>query len=77
MVRFDLGPLLQGQIRVAKFKCAYKSLFIGPRDLECQTMIALNLKCYFNCSLALVNYLFSGYNLHQFSDALSLVIMLG
>ena len=31
MVRFDLGPLLQGQMRIAKLKSAYNSLVIGPR----------------------------------------------
>ena len=34
MVRFDLGPLLQGQMRIAKLKSAYNSLIIGPRGLE-------------------------------------------
>ena len=29
VVRFDLGPLLQGQTRIAKLKSAYNSLFIG------------------------------------------------
>ena len=29
VVRFDLGPLLQGQTRVAKLKTAYNSLIIG------------------------------------------------
>ena len=33
MVRFDLGPLLQGQMRIAKLKSAYNSLIIGPRSL--------------------------------------------
>ena len=33
VVRFDLGPLLQGQARIAKSKSAYKSLFLGPRGL--------------------------------------------
>ena len=31
VVRFDLGPLLQGQTRIAKLKSAYKSLIIDPR----------------------------------------------
>ena len=35
VVRFDLGPLLQGQTRIAKLKSAYNSLIIGPRDLGC------------------------------------------
>ena len=34
VVGFDLGPLLQGQTRIAKLKSAYISLIIGPRGLE-------------------------------------------
>ena len=34
VVRFDLGPLLQGQTRIAKLKSAYNSLIIGPRGLQ-------------------------------------------
>ena len=30
---FELGPLIQGQMRIAKLKSAYNSLIIGPRDL--------------------------------------------
>ena len=37
VVRFDLGPLLQGQMRIAKLKSAYSSLIIGPRGLSCET----------------------------------------
>ena len=33
VVRFDLGPLLQGQMRIAKVKSAYNGLIIGPRGL--------------------------------------------
>ena len=33
VVRFDLGPLLQGQTRIAKLKSAYNSLIFGPRGL--------------------------------------------
>ena len=36
-VRFDLGPLLQGQMRIAKRKSAYNSLIIGSRGLQCET----------------------------------------
>ena len=31
VVGFDLGPLLQGQMRIAKIKSAYNSLIIGLR----------------------------------------------
>ena len=34
VVRFDLGPLLQGQTRRAKLKSAYNSPIIGPRGLR-------------------------------------------
>ena len=34
VVRFDLGPPLQGQIRIAKPKSAYNSLIIGPRGWD-------------------------------------------
>ena len=33
VVRFDLGPLLQGQRRIAKHKSAYTSLIIGRTGL--------------------------------------------
>ena len=33
VVRFDLGPLLQGQTRIAKLQSAYYSLNIGSRGL--------------------------------------------
>ena len=37
VVRFDLGPLLQGQTRIAKLKSAYNLLIIGPRGLGLQS----------------------------------------
>ena len=33
VVRFDLGPLVQGQMTIAKHKSAYNWLIIGPRGL--------------------------------------------
>ena len=33
VVRFDLGPLLQGQTSIAKLKSAYNSLIISRRGL--------------------------------------------
>ena len=36
VVRFDLGPLFQGQMRMTKLNSAYTSLIIGPRGLQCQ-----------------------------------------
>ena len=39
VVRFDLGPLLQGQTSIARVKSAYNSLIIGPRGLVCETSL--------------------------------------
>ena len=33
VVGFDLGPLLQGQMRIVKLKTDYNSLIIGRRGL--------------------------------------------
>ena len=33
MIGFDLGPLLQGQMRIAKLENAYNSLIIGHSGL--------------------------------------------
>ena len=35
--RFGLGPLVQGQTRIAKHKSTYNSLIIGFRGLQCET----------------------------------------
>ena len=37
VVRFDLGPLLQGQRMTPKLKSAYILVIIGPRGLQCET----------------------------------------
>ena len=33
VVGFDLGPVLQGQTKIAKLKSAYNKLIIGSRGL--------------------------------------------
>ena len=37
VVRFNLGPLLQGHTRIAKLKSAYNLLIIDLRGLQCET----------------------------------------
>ena len=37
VVGFDLGPLLQGQTKIAKLKSAYNLLIIGLRGLGWKT----------------------------------------
>ena len=43
-----LGPLLQGQTRIAKLKSAYNSLIVGPRGLQCQTNLQEIMSCKFS-----------------------------
>ena len=45
VVRFDLGPLLQGQTRIAKLKSAYNLLIIGPIEV-CHKYFAPLLSTY-------------------------------
>ena len=45
VVRFDHGPLLQGQTRIGKLKSVSDSLIIGPIGLQCET----NLKEIMGC----------------------------
>ena len=37
MIRFDLWPLFQDQMRIAKIKGAYNSLIHVSRGLQCHT----------------------------------------
>ena len=37
VVRFELWPLFQGQMRIAKMKSAYNSRIHVPRRLQCHT----------------------------------------
>ena len=37
VVRFDLWPLLQGQMRSAELNIVYNWLITGPRGLQCET----------------------------------------
>ena len=45
VVTFDIGSLLQGQMRIAKPKSAYNSLIIGPRGLQCETNLQEIMGC--------------------------------
>ena len=39
VVRFDLGPIVQGQARITKLINAYNLLVIGPRGFGWQTIL--------------------------------------
>ena len=42
VVIFDLGPLLQGHVKIATVKSAYNLLIIGPRGLQCENHLIGN-----------------------------------
>ena len=42
VVRFELCPLFQGQMRIAKIKCSYNSLIHVPRGLQCHTILCVS-----------------------------------
>ena len=37
VIRFELWPLFQGEMMIAKIKSAYNSLICVPRGLQCHT----------------------------------------
>ena len=50
MVGFDLGPLVQGQMRTAKLKNAYNSLIIGPRDFGALSLRWIQFASVLGCA---------------------------
>ena len=82
VVGFDLGPLLQGQMSIAKHKSAYNSLIIGPRGFGALSLrwiqFASILRCarssYFLDVMCILNsYLwFLILNLLSYSENISL-----
>ena len=50
MVGFDLGPLVQGQMRTAKLKNAYNSFIISPRDFGALSLRWIQFASVLRCS---------------------------
>ena len=50
VVGFDLGPLLQGQMRIAKLKSAYSSLIIGPRGFGALSLRWIQFASVLRCA---------------------------
>ena len=50
VVGFDLGPLLEGQMRTAKLKGAYNSLIIGPRGFGALSLRWIQFASVFRCA---------------------------
>ena len=58
VVGFDLGPLLQGQMRTAKLKSAYNSLIIGPRGFGALSLQWIQFASVLRCARSSLNILF-------------------
>ena len=50
VVGFDLGPLLEGQMRTAKLKSAYNLLIIGPRGFGALSLRWIQFVSVFRCA---------------------------
>ena len=50
VVGFDLGPLLEGQMRTAKLKSAYNSLIIGPRGFGALSLRWIQFASVLQCA---------------------------
>ena len=50
VVGFDLGPLLEGQMKTAKLKSAYNLLIIGPRGFGALSLRWIQFASVFRCA---------------------------
>ena len=56
VVGFDLGPLLEGQMRTAKLKSAYNSLIIGPRGFGALSLQWIQFASVLRCARSSYKY---------------------
>ena len=56
VVGFDLGPLLQGQMRIAKLKSAYNSLIIGTRGFGALSLRWIQFASVLRCARSSLLY---------------------
>ena len=68
VVRFDLGPLLEGQMRTAKLKSAYNSLIIGPRGFGALSLRWIQFASVLRCARSSYIFQFVGMNSDRFSQ---------
>ena len=64
VVGFDLGPLLQGQMRIAKVKNAYNSLIIGPRGFGALSLRWIQFASVLRCARSSWSWRFGMVNQH-------------
>ena len=62
VVGFDPGPLLQGQMRIAKTESAYNLLIIGPRGFGALPLWWIQFATVFRCARSSSNSIFDFYS---------------
>ena len=72
MVGFDLGSLLQGQMRIAKLKSAYNSLIIGPRGFGALSLRWIQFASVLLCARSSLEWTFNHLNTLKIGSELSL-----
>ena len=65
MVGFDLGPLLEGQMRTAKLKSAYNLLIIGPKGFSALYLRWIQFASVFRCTRSSLFLLLEIYNVFR------------
>ena len=55
VVGFDLGPLLEGQMRTANLKSAYNSFIIGPRSFGALSLRWIQFASVLRCTRSSCN----------------------
>ena len=58
VVGFDLGPLLEGQMRTAKLKSAYNLLIIGPRGFGALSLRWIQFASVVRCARSSYMYIY-------------------
>ena len=77
VVGFDLGPLLEGQMRTTKLKSAYNLLIIGPRGFGALSLRWIQFASVFRCARSSFIYIFpTSFALQCSSDHLTEGIVL-
>ena len=65
VVGFDLGPLLEGQMRTAKLKSAYNLLIIGPRGFGALSLRWIQFASVFRCARSSFNLFFLSQDFYE------------
>ena len=73
VVGFDLGPLIQGEMRIAKLKSAYNSLIIGPRGFGALSLLWIQFASVLRCARSSLFFWLGDFVLYTLPFATDLV----